>query len=187
MRRVLLEVCLLIVSHVVEAREPERSTHVRAELVEMRRLIADAAERSVTIRALIDALDDSDVIVYVRPRPFQSVAFEGRTVLLGVRGRRRFLVVELACPGIQKRQMATLAHELQHVVEIARAGWVVDAATLARYYGENGLRVDTAEGVATFETEAARRVGVRADAEIWAYEATREPSGARPTQTGDRP
>ena len=58
MRRVLLGVCLLIVSHVVEAREPERSTHVRAELVEMRRLIADAAERSVTIRALIDALDD---------------------------------------------------------------------------------------------------------------------------------
>jgi len=170
--RALLGVCLLLVNGVVEAREPEQA-HVRAESVEMRQLIADAAERSATVRALIDALDGSDVVVYVRPRLFRSVTLDARTGFLAG-GSRRLLVIELPCPQTRDTQIALLAHELQHAVEIAQAAWVVDTATLARYYGEIGIRLGMLEGGTTFETEAACRVGARVRSELGGRGITRD-------------
>src|SRR5690349_621209 len=99
--------------------------HVRAESREMRELIAETTLRSPTFRTLVDEIDGSDVIVYVRPRLLASPSLEGRIGIVGSRAGTRFLAIELAVPRTRNEHMATLAHELQHAIEIARAPWVV--------------------------------------------------------------
>ena len=52
--------------------------HVRAESATIGAMIAEAAERSVTFRTLVDRLERSNVIVYVRPAILQSTQLDGR-------------------------------------------------------------------------------------------------------------
>ena len=148
------------------AQDVSRPPHVRSESADLRRLIADAADQSVTFRSLVNAIDRSDVIVYVRARLFPTETLEGRIGLLSAPGRTRFLVVELACPRLQHAHMATLAHELQHAVEIAAAPWVTGTEALATYYRQIGTEWSGDSQGATFETAAARLVGQRVLAEL---------------------
>jgi len=155
-------VCLLVVCSSASAQDVAAPrSRVRAESSDVRALVSEAAGRSSTVRALVDEIDQSDVIVYVRVRPFASQRLEGRTGFIGSRPPARFLAIELACPRTRASQMATLAHELQHVVEIARARWVVGPATLAQYYGRIGDHIDGDATTQMFETAAAYQVGLR--------------------------
>ena len=72
---------------------------------------------------------------------------------------RRFLAIELACPRTVDAQIATLAHELQHVVEIAHAPWVLSPRTLREYYEAIGMEVTAGAPGRMFETRAAAAVG----------------------------
>src|SRR5437773_5391709 len=141
---------------------------VRAESADIAALLDEGASRSATVRSLIEEIEQSNVIVYVRTRLFPSQVLDGRIGFLGTTPTTRFLAIELACIRTRDHQIATLAHELQHAAEIARAPWVVDAPTLARYYSQIGGRVDAEAGVRTFETDAARIVAARVRHEIWA-------------------
>jgi hypothetical protein len=158
-------VCLLILCRSAAAEDVVRPSHVRAESPEVRALIADAAERSVTFRALVDGIERSNVIVYVRVRLFNSQMLDGRIGFLGSHPGVRFLAIELACPRRRELQLTTLAHELQHALEIARAPWVVGPATLAQYYGQIGNEIGGGTAL-TFETDAARRTGARVRLEL---------------------
>ena len=140
------------------------ATHVRAESAEFRALIQRAASDSPTVNALIDRLNRSDVVVYVRHGRL-SWTLDGRTGLFAVNGSTRYLVVELACPRSALTLAATLAHELQHAVEIADSPAIVDAASLERFYTVVGERAG-APGRLLFETAAARAVGSRVRREI---------------------
>jgi hypothetical protein len=175
-RIVLAGVCLLAVSSSASAQHSATSpSRVRAEAADVRALVAEAADRSPTVRALIDEVDRSDIIVYVRVRPFASHRLDGRTGFIGSRPAARFLMIEIACPRTRDAQIATLAHELQHVVEIAHAPWVVGPATLAEYYGRIG---DHLEGDGTplmFETKTAHEVGLRAARELVGRSTAAEP------------
>src|SRR5207247_4623616 len=137
------------------------SPHLRPETAEGRALVAELFERSPTARALLDELNRSDLIVYVRFRMFRSSRLGGRVGLLAAAGPTRFLIVELACGRVRATQLATLAHELQHVVEIAREPSIVDAASLAVHYAKIGEIVQDLPDHVGFETDAARLVGIR--------------------------
>jgi hypothetical protein len=137
---------------------------VRAESAYLRALIHHAADESPTVRALVDRLNRSDVVVYVRPARL-SPTLDGRTGLLSVAGGVRYLVIELACPRSARVQSVTLGHELQHAVEIADAPEVVSARTLERFYSGIGIP-DGDPGRRTFETAAARAVGERVRREL---------------------
>ncbi len=166
MRDVSLAVCLCVMLVCRAAAQEAGPSHVRSESRDVQRMIAEAQTRSATFRALVDTLDRSDVIVYVRLRPFASRTLEGRVGILGWRAGTRYLAIELACPRIRDTQMATLAHELQHATEIARARWVIDATTLARYYAQIGDQISADRNAATFETVEARAVGERVRHEL---------------------
>ncbi len=144
--------------------------HLRADGVEPRALVADAADRSATFRSLVDRIEASDLIVYVRMQHFSSSRLEGRIGFVAgasaAAGGPRILLIELACPRRSADQEATLAHELRHAAEIADAPWVDGPAALAGYYaaiGESGEVLD--RGVA-FETAAAREIATRVRREI---------------------
>jgi len=156
----------LLVAGLLDAAAP----HVRAESVALQALVADARERSATFRQIVDRLDRSDVIVYVRTQRFPLERLEGRIGFVSgakgpIRGAR-VLLVELACARPLATQTATLAHELHHATEIADAPAVRDAATLGAYYRRIGEEaVALGEGIA-FETRAARETSARVRHEL---------------------
>ena len=166
MRSVSIGVCLWLMSATLAAQGHEWGVHVRAESPDVRALIADTATHSPTFRSLVQTIDASDVIVYVRVRMFATQALDGRIGFLATRVGVRFLAIELACPRSPWIQMATLAHELQHAAEIASAPWVVGAVTLAQYYGTIGERVNGDGNGVAFETDAARAIGARVRHEL---------------------
>jgi len=133
----------------------------------LRPIVEESARRSPSIRALIDRLEATDVIVYVRMRVFNGSSLEGHVGLLATTASgQRFLMIELACgrPGVT--MMATLAHELYHALEIALEPSIVDARTLAAYYRHHGVETGGIAGQLTFETEAAEQAGHQARREL---------------------
>ena len=133
----------------------------------LRPFVDESARRSPSIRALIDRLEATDVIVYVRMRVFDQTALEGRVGMLTTTAAgQRYLVIELACGRPQVTTMATLAHELYHALEIAQQPAIVDAGTLAAYYRRHGVETGGSPGRLTFETEGAEQAGHQARREL---------------------
>lgn len=161
-------ITVFVVAAWARAERPPDATspHLRPEDTEGRALAAELFERSPTARALLEELNRSDVIAYVRFRIFRSTRLDGRVGLLSGARRTRFLIVELACGRNRITQLTTLAHELQHVVEIAREPSIVDAASLAAHYSTIGEIVQEDLGTVGFETAAARHVAARVQREL---------------------
>jgi hypothetical protein len=164
--RVVVVTCALLATTAASHAEPLSITHVRSTSREIGLLIADAAERSSSFHALVDRLEQSDVIVYVRAVPLNSLTIEGRLRFMSAVGGVRYVLVEIGCARPLVAQLATLAHELYHAVEIASAPGVVDVATMAAHYERIGDRMDMGLQVLTFETEGAHDMGVRVRREL---------------------
>ena len=146
---------------------PLSAPHLRPEVM-LRPLVEQAAARSPSIRALIDRIEASDVIVYVRLRPFSQSDLDGRVALLSAMpAGQRFLVIELACGRADLVTLSTLGHELFHAVEIADQPSIVDASGLAAFYMRVGVRTGDVQGHLTFETRGAEQMGVRVRRELF--------------------
>jgi hypothetical protein len=156
----------ILAALVVASPERECSPRLRPD-PSLRTLVAEAAVRSPSIRALIDRLEQSNVVVYVRMRPFAAPDLDGRIGLVAAPlGGPRYLVIELACGRTELTTMATLAHELFHALEIADDASAVDGATLEAYYARAGIRTGDMPGRVTFETSGALAAGVQARREL---------------------
>ena len=110
--------------------------------------------RSITFASLLETLDRSDLIVYVEkggmPGP-NCLRFACAT------GTARFVRITINAQDAEARQIAGLAHELQHAVEIAGAPGVKDDATLLEFYAQNGQEVSPGR-YCTREAQRAERV-----------------------------
>ena len=71
---------------------------VRAASPYLRPIIASGTERSPTFSAIVDQLEQSDVIVEVQCGQFGGSRLAGRTVLLAVQPGIRYVLVEVGCP-----------------------------------------------------------------------------------------
>ena len=144
--------------------------HVRADGADTRALLLDAAEKSATFRDLLERIDESDLIVYVRMQHFGALRLEGRIGFVSGAGAPgggpRILLIELACPRSVDQQQATLAHELRHATEIGDAVWVTGPATLAEYYRRIGESASSSDHGIAFETAAARETASRVRREV---------------------
>ncbi len=142
--------------------------HLRPETPGLRSLTTRAAERSPIVRELIDQLDHSSVIVYLRHRVFGPVTVDGQIGLLSASSTHRLLVIELACDRSELTQMATLGHELHHALEIAGEPSVVNTPTLIRFYTRVGSALQPMGVKTTFETQGAADTGARVRHELLA-------------------
>jgi hypothetical protein len=116
-------------------------------------LIEDTAARSMTVRELLGRLASSDVIVYVEMTASAQIPV-ARTKLVTTAPGVRFLRIGINA-ALQFPDLApTLAHELQHAVEIAEHEDVTDDAAVRRLYE----RIGRARGGDRYETDAARNV-----------------------------
>ena len=116
-------------------------------------LLAAGCSRSATFRAIVDELTRSDVVVYVAVRPLD---LPGQLQFLSASEWFRYVCVSVRKPGLATEQIAWLAHELTHAVEIARATEVRDVRSLRRLYerigdgGRHGSRFESGAAQATW-------------------------------------
>jgi hypothetical protein len=120
--------------------------------------------RSQIFARLVEELEGSDVIVHVERfiRLQQSIGGQLFFVTEGAEGDR-FLRIRLNARAAAFDMTATLAHELQHALEVARAAGVRDEAGLARLYRAIGTELEP--GV--FDSRAARDVEALVRAELF--------------------
>lgn len=77
-------------------------------------------------------------------------------------GGVRYVKVQAAWDRPGQRQLATIAHELQHATEIAEAPAIVDDESMAEEYGRRiGFEKDQHHGRRRFESQAAIEAGQR--------------------------
>ena len=110
-------------------------TRVRSTEQYTNALIRDGYERSSTFRVLVDFLQQTNVIVSIHPLPCAGGRI--RSCLVGVKGssRERHVWIKVDPRHTNReRLIATIAHELQHAVEIAEHHDVTDASSLRRLY-----------------------------------------------------
>ena len=149
--------------------QTDRVLRVRTDSDYLRLVIASGMQRSATFRAIVERLEQSDVIVEVQCGHFVNTTLAGRTVLLSAQPDVRYVLVEVSCPVLSVPALATLGHELRHALEIATARWVVDSDSLALLYSEIGFPNERAKVAAfgQFETADALDAGERIHHELF--------------------
>ena len=156
---------MLILNHAgvsFAAQRAPGTARVRSEHPIIAAAIGNAAEHSATFRSLVDAIDGTDGIVYVREG---TCRFQLRACLAGVHSAPpvRFVFVKVDTRrAVGCALMASLGHELQHALEVLRVPKVVDNVTLAHFYMHLGPTGDNDR----FETGAAVRAGERVEGEL---------------------
>jgi hypothetical protein len=127
--------------------------HVRTSDPLVITLIRDGRRLSPTFDGLVQQLDASDLVVYVRVRhdgPLTSLRF------VGASSQQRYAEIALALQPGQANLTALLAHELQHAVEVAASPEVRTREAFVALYERIGVERTTERG-RNLETEGARR------------------------------
>jgi hypothetical protein len=117
-------------------------------------LLREGYSRSATFRLLVEAVEQSDLIVHVETCP---LSLPGQLEFAVATPARRYLRVSVRAMNVDDDVLPWLAHELWHAVEIARAPEVRDGASLLRFYERigGGFRAD---GRILMETVEAQQV-----------------------------
>jgi len=130
-------------------------------------MLEQGLSRSATLRDIRSHLEHASVIVYLSRGVLQT-GLAGRTRIMGAgENGWRYLAVELDNRGGPIDLLSVLAHELQHVLEIADAPEVVDAESLARFYRRIGIEtIEPGRRAESFETQLALDMGHRVHHEL---------------------
>jgi hypothetical protein len=132
-------------------------------------VVATAFDRSAAFRSIAERIERSDVIVHLTCGYFKSLTLAGRTLLVTAGPYVRYVRVQVLCQQPEQALTAIVAHELQHVAEIASAASVVDDKSFARLFATIGFSTCVSVGSEQFETEAAIATGERVRSELRHY------------------
>jgi hypothetical protein len=155
-----------------------RTTDTRAAT-----LLIQALDRSATVRALVNQLEQRDVIVYIGMQPKLTKRLAGALTWLTATKEHRYVRVSLNPQLHTELAIATLGHELQHALEVANAPEIVCEKTLARYYSHHGD--SSAVHGNGWDTAAARDVGADVRRELAGLQARRVNDSIQPFDPDD--
>jgi hypothetical protein len=133
---------------------------------EIRRLITDGYDRSASFRTLANEIQRSNAVVIIQFGQCANGRFRSCVTNVDGDGRQRNIRVKVNTRTTDDRLIATIAHELSHVVEILRDPGVVDAESALNLYRRIGTG-KCREGLSeACETDAARAIEARVLDEI---------------------
>jgi hypothetical protein len=156
------------------AQPVERSPRVRAADARTAFLLTQGLQRSTTIRALVAALEQRDVIVYIELQPSLRRRLAGTLTWITATPEHRYVRISINPELNTVLAIATMGHELQHALEVATATEVRSDVAMEKFYRLHG---DISRAQATgWDTEAARMTGEHV---------RRELADARSTRTAD--
>jgi hypothetical protein len=119
-------------------------------------LLLEGLQRSATLRSLVDDLADEDLIVYIEMQPRLRARLAGSLTWITATPKFRYVRVSWNPEIGTNAAIATLGHELQHALEVAREASIVSASTLEAFYREHGIDMRSRNG---WDTLAARDRG----------------------------
>jgi hypothetical protein len=128
---------------------PDR--RLRATDPRMQAVIAEGVRRSPTFGRLLLELEKTDLIAYVERVHNLPAVISGRLLFISASPAQRYVRIQLGTGGTTADAIVTLAHELQHAIEVGTSPEVRDQEGLARLYqriGQNSLSGHTYDTVA---------------------------------------
>ncbi len=169
----------VVVSLVVSGLAPAPATagplsssvkNVRPRDTTARLLLQFGNERSARFREVIDALEASNVVVYIDVRQASEHPVSGGLTFIGEAHGVRWVraTVDSGTPSVIRtcqdivRLTSILGHELQHALEASQAPSLFDQREFAAWFRSIGVD----EGPRVLDTLAARRTGSRVADEL---------------------
>lgn len=137
--------------------------HIRVQDERLSHLLDYGRQRSALLEGLINRIEASDVVVYVRCDRQLRRGVTGRLSFVGMSAGTRYVLVRVGYVGDRLRQIALIGHELRHGVEVADTPAIVDTASFQREYARLGYvnRLASGNGVIAFESNEAVAAGER--------------------------
>jgi hypothetical protein len=158
--RLLLAVAMLagVVTSAAIASERTGGPRLRPQDPRITQVLQEGISRSETFRALVNRIDASNVIVYVAVDPMLRSSLAGALTWMSRAGEYRYLRASISIEQTFDQTIASVAHELQHAVEVIEDESVVDERSLTALYKRIG-EPSKAAGPSGWETIAAQRTG----------------------------
>lgn len=127
----------------------------------LEKIVNEAISASPTFRELVNRLNRSDVVVYIRCQQEVSNREAGYLRFVGSAAGYRYLQAHIRYNMSRSHQIALIGHELFHAVEIADAPSVIDVASFEREYARIGFVSRTVRigGGVAYDTHAAIDAG----------------------------
>jgi hypothetical protein len=166
MRTLLALLCGLMIATSALAAEQEawREARVRPQNPRLADLLRTGAARSATFRELVNRLESGNVIVYLTTGQLRS-NLAGKLTWITKAGNFRYLKATLNIEQTADQMIATLAHELQHALEVSDEQEVTDQRSLLALYQRIG-RPNRSGPLDAWETQAAQDAGIRVRREL---------------------
>jgi hypothetical protein len=127
-------------------------------------VIKAGAERSATFKALVDRIEASQVIVYVAVNPILKSSLSGALTWMTRAGDFRYVRASISPDLTFDQMIATVAHELQHAVEVIEDESVTDERSLVALYRRIGEPSRATQS--GWETLTAQRTGYQVRREL---------------------
>jgi len=166
--RLLLSVMLvtgLLTSPAIASGAPAGGPRLRPHDPRIVQVIKEGMARSATFRALVERIETGQVIVYVAVSPMLKPSLSGALTWMTRAGDFRYVRASIR-PDLTFNQMiATVAHELQHAVEVIEDESVIDEDSLVAMYRRIG-QPNSVAGPQAWETAAAQRLGSQVRREL---------------------
>jgi hypothetical protein len=103
-------------------------------------VMVDGLRRSPTLRAMVEQIEQGDVIVYLETRPsLRKDQLSGMLTWLTATPAFRYVRVSLNPELARNSAIAALGHELQHVLEVVSDPSIVSNASMESFYQRHGV------------------------------------------------
>ena len=144
---------------------PSTEVRLRPQDARLEQVLKEGAARSATFKALVDRIEASNVIVYVALNPMMKSSLAGMLTWMTRAGDYRYVRASISTELPFDQMIATVAHELQHAVEVIEDESVIDEKSLVALYRRIGLQHST-QAPARWETTAAQQAGFQVRREL---------------------
>ncbi len=114
-------------------------TRVRSSEPIVLSLLSEGYDRSPSFRELVDVLQRSNTIVFVQPGQCAGGLIRSCVVSVSASGGQRRVNIKIDVRTNHNTLIATIAHELQHAVEIVEQPDVTDGTTALALYRRIGI------------------------------------------------
>jgi hypothetical protein len=146
----------------------ETSPRIRILDGPLKSLFEHGVTQSPTFRTLVEKVEASSILVFVEGDIRMPERLGARLNFVTSVNDLRYVRVDINCTLAPRRQIALLAHELQHALEIADRPDILETEAMETLFEDIGFQSFENGRHRSFETEAAIEVQETVDRELGA-------------------
>lgn len=156
---------LFVASSAFAGSTPDGGPRLRPQDSRIKDALREGVARSATFKSLVDRLEGGDVIVYISVNPLIKTNLSGMLTWMTSAGGFRYVRASINPDQNFDQMIATVAHELQHAVEVVSDSSVTSEASLVAMYRRIGQHA-TSVSPNRWETVAAQEAGSQVRREL---------------------